>query len=580
MKTFRGKFIVSLITILIAGCSDEGAQGDTAQTASNSGTPIQEKVLVGDRNNGLSLAKHCTECHGLNGNAAKKGAPFIAGLDQQYLIRSMLAYTNGSRTHEQMEKLGELMKPDEVADVSAYYASLDTPWTGGALITPTPLAHNRKAISRGKAAAMACDSCHGQDHHFSKTEVPSLAGMHPRYFTTSLKAYYNGQRHDRIMDLLEYMLKDVSINDLAAYYAAQTPKRPPHPTGGDPRRGAKTALTCAGCHGSDGNSPNPGVPSLSGHHQDYLYKATLDYRDGKRKHAVMRAAVRDLSVDEVRDLSAYYAGQTPDNGLFYTVGNEKHFDPVKDGARIASACNGCHGKGGNSVTPGTPSLTGLHVKYLARATTEYRDGMRPHAAMKTMVDYLDDTAIEKVSFYYALQEPASRKQKIQGDTERGRKLSESCSSCHGITGNSRDPLVPSLAAQDFRYLVRATIEYRDNKRKHQGMSGAVEKLSNQQITDISAFYAMQQAEKPNGVYVPEEPKLLIENKCVLCHGPRGFSNEFDKPRLAGQSEAYLISAMQQYANGSRSHSAMQAMADVLSLIEIKGIAAYYARQKE
>lgn len=580
MKTLRISAALLLgTTLLLSGCSEDSSQVTTHDTAPTEAAK-KKSELIGDRLNGQRLANKCVECHGKDGNAAKNGGPFIAGLDQQYLIRSMLAYSNGSRKHEKMREVTESLEPLEIADVSAYYASLKTTWRGGAITQPTPLVYNRMAVARGKAAAESCDSCHGHEHHISKTDVPNLAGMQPRYFITSLKSYYNGQRSNRIMDLLKYKLKDSSFNDLAAYYAAQTPQQPPPPKHGDARRGAKLARRCAGCHGNDGNSPNPAVPSLTGHHQDYLYKATADYRDGKRKHKVMRDAVKKLDDRDIYDLSAHYARQQPDNLLFYSGSGSKRFDPVGDGARIASACNGCHGDKGNSVTSSTPNLTGLHVKYLARASADYRDGARSHAAMKTMVDYLDDVGMEKVGFYYALQEPQSRKQSTRGDAANGLKLSDSCAACHGKNGVSHDPLVPSLAAQDFRYLVRATIEYRNGKRSHEGMQGAVEELSDAQITDLATFYAQQTAEKPKAVYIPEPPQQLIEKKCVLCHGERGFSNEFDKPRLAGQSEAYIISAMQQYADGRRKHKAMQAMADVLSLIEIKGIAAFYARQKK
>ncbi len=77
---------------------------------------------------------------------------------------------------------------------------------------------------------------------------------------------------------------------------------------------------------------------------------------------------------------------------------------------------------------------------------------------------------------------------------------------------------------------------------------------------------------------PESPEFLIKERCDRCHGERGFSTNPGKPRLAGQSEAYLVVAMQEYQDGSRSSQTMHAMADVLSLLEIKAVAAYYARQ--
>jgi cytochrome c553 len=112
------------------------------------------------------------------------------------------------------------------------------------------------------------------------------------------------------------------------------------------------------------------------------------------------------------------------------------------------------------------------------------------------------------------------------------------------------------------------------------MLNAVEKLELADVIALADYYANQTAQKPASVYLPEPTQKLIAERCVKCHGERGFSNEFDRPRLAGQSEAYLIESMLQYADGRRNHRAMAAMSDVLSLIEIKGIAAFYARQQE
>jgi len=402
--------------------------------------------------------------------------------------------------------------------------------------------------------------------------------MQPDYFLDSLKAYYNGKRHNRIMTLLEYSLDKEKVRNIAAYYAAQAPARPPAPKHGNPKLGRALAKSCAGCHGLDGNSPNPSVPSLSGQHEDYLFKAARDYRNGLRQNRVMREAVELLTDQQIRDLSAHFALQEPDNKLFYNIGHKLAFEPVADGRRIASACNGCHGPNGNSTEAGVPSLTGLHVDYLRDATMSYQNGTREHAAMQTMVSYLDDVAAEKVGFFYALQEPKRRGNASATVDEKAAKLSESCAGCHGEKGVSHDPKVPSLAGQDRRYLVRATTAYLKGERAHEGMQGAVEDLSAKDIRLLAQFYTVQTAEQPEGVYPPENPQTLILNRCQLCHGERGYSNDYDKPRLAGQSEAYLVEAMLQYADGRRSHSAMEAMADVLSLIEMKEIAAYYTKQ--
>ena len=70
----------------------------------------------------------------------------------------------------------------------------------------------------------------------------------------------------------------------------------------------KAEQICAACHGKDGNTPiDPSYPKLGGQHEDYLERALLDYRDDRRKNAIMSGQAKALSRDDIRNLAAYYA---------------------------------------------------------------------------------------------------------------------------------------------------------------------------------------------------------------------------------------------------------------------------------
>ena len=75
--------------------------------------------------------------------------------------------------------------------------------------------------------------------------------------------------------------------------------------------GKAKALVCRGCHGVDGNSTNPLSPKLAGQHAIYLAKALRDFRSGARKNSVMSAMAKPLSDDDIANLAAYYAAQSP-----------------------------------------------------------------------------------------------------------------------------------------------------------------------------------------------------------------------------------------------------------------------------
>ncbi len=67
--------------------------------------------------------------------------------------------------------------------------------------------------------------------------------------------------------------------------------------------------------------------------------------------------------------------------------------------------------------------------------------------------------------------------------------------------------------------------------------------------------------------------------CAGCHGPDGNSMVPTYPKIAGQHEAYLVSAISQYKSGARSDATMKAMVAALSDADIANLAAYYASQQ-
>lgn len=560
---------------------DGGVPGSAAQPPIVTPEAAPPPEPVGDAEAGKALAERCAECHGLDGVLAHSGAPFIAGLEQDYLVRSMLAYADGSRRHEKMKAIVDDLGPERLADVSAYYAGLSTPWRGAVRGEQSRRTlQDTRLIAAGKKLAARCDSCHGAEGNAARSDVvPRLAGMSLEYFIPALESYFSGKRQHGIMKLFKASTSEQDIRKLAAYYATRTPRMAPpsrhHKA--DPGAGKTAAGACAGCHGYDGNSLNPYMPNLAGQPMEYLIKAIKDYRDGRRREPLMQEPVGHLGDRTIADIAAYYAHQRPETPLSEGSGDGQ-FDPLGDGARIAASCNGCHGKHGNSRKPGIPSLTGLHEKYLVAAIEAYQRGERKHELMRKLVSHLSDTDIEKVSFHYALLEPGKREDAAaQGDPSNGRRLSESCVMCHGKDGISEDPFTPSLAGQDARYFVEALRAYAKGERSSEKMQPPAEKLGEQDMRDLAAWYAALPP-KRSDTWPPESPEFLIEQRCNRCHGARGFSTRPGIPRLAGQSEAYLVVAMQEYQDGTRTSQTMHAMADVLSLLEIKAVAAYYARQ--
>lgn len=70
--------------------------------------------------------------------------------------------------------------------------------------------------------------------------------------------------------------------------------------------------------------------------------------------------------------------------------------------------------------------------------------------------------------------------------------------------------------------------------------------------------------------------------CASCHGLDGRATISMYPNLAGQNEAYLVSALKAYQNGQRTSAnaqIMAPMAKMLSATDVENVAAYYSSLK-
>ncbi|MBM3377745.1 MAG: cytochrome c [Betaproteobacteria bacterium] len=72
--------------------------------------------------------------------------------------------------------------------------------------------------------------------------------------------------------------------------------------------------------------------------------------------------------------------------------------------------------------------------------------------------------------------------------------------------------------------------------------------------------------------------------CIGCHGIPEYKTAFPVlyrvPKIAGQSEAYMVSALKAYKSGERSHPSMKAVSASLSDQDMADLAAFYAKPRK
>ena len=172
----------------------------------------------------------------------------------------------------------------------------------------------------GQAKSVTCVACHGTDGNSINPEWPNLAGQHPSYLAKQLRAFRDGQRENVLMSPMAMGLSDQDIEDLAAYFAAQTLR------GGetDPGKLAegqrvyragnlrREVAACAGCHGPAGRgNPTANYPALHGQQATYVAAQLRAYRSGARAtdpNQMMRNVAAGLSDEEIDAVASYVHG--------------------------------------------------------------------------------------------------------------------------------------------------------------------------------------------------------------------------------------------------------------------------------
>jgi cytochrome c553 len=147
----------------------------------------------------------------------------------------------------------------------------------------------------------------------------------------------------------------------------------------------------------------------------------------------------------------------------------------------------------------------------------------------------------------------------KGDAAAGQAKSAICAACHGMDGNSTVPNWPKLAGQHESYLTRQATLIKSGARMVPEMAGITPGLSEQDIEDISAYFASQAISGG----VADESKVELGERiyragnaesgvpaCMACHGPAGEGNPLSGyPALAGQHAVYTAKALTRFRAG-------------------------------
>ncbi len=195
----------------------------------------------------------------------------------------------------------------------------------------------------------------------------------------------------------------------------------------DLEKGKEINGTCAACHGDQGAGGKKGeYPRIAGQRVAYIENQLKNFRSRTRVNIPMYPYTqeRELSDDDIKDISAYLAGIELSTKMPTFKGTEDALTRLQMVDRVMiipraegnldrgqtiyqKQCASCHGKTGKGRGM-FPMLVGQYTNYLKRQVDLYLKGDRPHDETGTVgvLNGLKEQDVQDILAYLtSIQEP-------------------------------------------------------------------------------------------------------------------------------------------------------------------------------
>ncbi|MBK8451792.1 MAG: c-type cytochrome [Thiofilum sp.] len=137
-------------------------------------------------------------------------------------------------------------------------------------------------------------------------------------------------------------------------------------------RTALIAQNCMSCHGTNGISNGPAIPSIAGFSRSYLERSLLEYKTDKRHSTIMGRITKGYSAEDLKLLADYFAQQP-----FIRASQVTDPHLVMQGKSLhRQHCAVCHIQNGTVDKTGAAILAGQWKTYLQFALTDFQQGAR------------------------------------------------------------------------------------------------------------------------------------------------------------------------------------------------------------
>ena len=158
---------------------------------------------------------------------------------------------------------------------------------------------------------------------------------------------------------------------------------------------------CESCHGPNGASVTPGIPSLAGQNEPYLFESLKELRGERSSSPTMLGILAGRSDGELQRLARHFASRP-------YFRRTQEVDPARSGRgreAYLKLCQLCHHDEGRSTTYGEyPLLAGQDLGYLLRVMGLILDGKRRvYAIKRDLIALASREQIEDAIHFFASQ---------------------------------------------------------------------------------------------------------------------------------------------------------------------------------
>jgi cytochrome subunit of sulfide dehydrogenase len=161
---------------------------------------------------------------------------------------------------------------------------------------------------------------------------------------------------------------------------------------------AMLTYACSGCHGINGASAGPAMPSLAGQSKEAIVEAMKKFKTGERPSTIMGRLAKGYSDEQFASMGEFFAGQK-----LHVV--RQTLDPkrVIKGASLQEAnCARCHMEDGREGKDDSPAMAGQWLPYMQMQMALYLSGMRKMPEkMEEKVKPLSVEDLESLLHFYA-----------------------------------------------------------------------------------------------------------------------------------------------------------------------------------